>query len=113
MAWFNGRLGRLLLLIALGWPAAVPAQTVPHDPNLPTVKPGALRELSDNRIRQKIMAESQAPYAGRCVCPYQNKDSRGRSCKGRIEAIKTPPLPICKPGAVSDAMVKAWRKKHS
>lgn len=111
VSWFNGRLGCLILMAVLGWPAGVAAQAL-HDPALPSIKPPALQELSDNRVRQQIMTQSKAPYAGRCVCPYQTKDSRGRSCKGRIEKIKTAPRPICTPGAVTDTMVQAWRKKH-
>ena len=83
-----------------------------HDPNLPNVTPKALRKLSDNRIRQDIMRDSQAPYPTRCVCPYQTKDLRGRSCKGRHEVIKTRFQPICYPGQVTDNMVSKWRQKN-
>jgi hypothetical protein len=100
----------LVLLLATAYPAA--AQSNMRDPNLPTVKPDALQKLSDNRIRQKIMKESQSPFAGRCVCPYQTRDSEGKSCKGRIEVIKTNPKPICGAASVSDRMVQAWRKAH-
>jgi hypothetical protein len=47
-----------------------------HDP--PGVKPEALQQLSDNRVRQHIMRESQKRYSGRCVCQYQMKDSNGK-----------------------------------
>jgi hypothetical protein len=88
------------------------AQAPMHDPNLPSVKPEALRTLSDNRIRQDIMRNSQAPYPNRCVCPYQTKDLRGRSCKGRHEIIKTRPRPICYAEDVTDKMVSDWRGRH-
>ena len=103
-------LGCLILLLAFAGSAS--AQAPMRDPNLPTVKPGALQKLSDNRIRQKIMKESQTPYAGRCVCPYQTRDSEGKSCKGRIEVVKANPRPICGAASVSDRMVQAWRKAH-
>jgi hypothetical protein len=38
---------------------AQPAQPL-RDPTLPNVQPEALQQLSDDRIRQKIMQESQA-----------------------------------------------------
>ena len=106
-------LGCFLWLAAAGIPTSAGARAPLHDPNLPSVPPEALRQLSDNRIRQRIMMESQAPYRGRCVCAYQTKDSGGRSCKGRHEVVKTRPVPICTPTAVTDGMVKAWRKRKS
>jgi hypothetical protein len=56
------------------------AQAPLHDSDLPGVKPEALQQLSDNRIRQHIIRESQAPYGGRCVCQYQTKNANGHSC---------------------------------
>ncbi len=92
--------------------APVVAQTSLHDPNLPNVKSEELRQLSDNRIRQRIMRQSQAHYAGRCVCPYMTKDSNGRPCKGRHVVINTKPQPICYPGQITDQMVTDWRSRH-
>ena len=82
------------------------------DPNLPSVKTEALQQLTDNRVRQRIMQESQSHYSGRCVCQYQTKDSHGRSCKGRHEVIKTKPQPLCYPGQVTSEMVSDWRQRH-
>ena len=82
------------------------------DPNLPSVKPESLQQLSDNRVRQRIMLESQSHYSGRCVCQYQTKDSHGRSCKGRHEVIKTKPRPLCYPSQVDSEMVSDWRQRH-
>jgi hypothetical protein len=100
----------VMLFISLASP--VHAQAPPFDPNLPSVKPQALQHLSDNRVRQRIMQESQARYGGRCVCPYETKDLNGRSCKGRHEVITTPPRPICYPGRVTSEMVSDWRRHH-
>jgi hypothetical protein len=82
------------------------------DPNLPSVKPESLQQLTDNRVRQRIMQESQAHYSGRCVCQYQTKDSHGRSCKERHEVIKTKPQPLCYPSQVTTEMVNDWRQHH-
>ena len=82
------------------------------DPNLPSVNPELLQQLTDNRIWQRIMQESQSHYSGRCVCPYQTKDSHGRSCKGRHEVIKTKPQPLCYPSQVDSEMVSDWRQRH-
>jgi hypothetical protein len=102
----------LISTLTLVTASPVAAQAPTRDPNLTTVPPQALKELSDDRVRQKIMAESQSRYAQRCVCPYQVEDSRHRSCKGRHEVIKTKPIPICYPAEVSDAMIKQWRQRH-
>jgi hypothetical protein len=82
---------------------SIHAETPPVDPTLPSVKPEALKALSDNRVRQKIMLESQAHYSGRCVCSYQTKDTYGRLCKGRHEVIKAEPQPICYPAQITRA----------
>jgi hypothetical protein len=82
------------------------------DPNLPSVKPEALQQLTDNRVRQRIMQESKSLYSGRCVCQYQTKDSHGRSCKGRHEVIRTKPQPLCYPSQVTSEMVSDWRQRH-
>jgi hypothetical protein len=76
------------------------------------VRPEALQRLSDTRVRQQIMQESQAKYRGRCVCPYQTRDVRGRSCKGREEFVRSSPRPICFPEQVTPGMVSAWRRQH-
>ena len=85
------------------------AQAPLLDPNLPSAHPEALQRLSDDRVRQRIMQESQARYSSRCVCQYQTKDSNGHSCKGRHEVI---PGPVCYPNQVTDEMLSDWRQRH-
>jgi hypothetical protein len=99
-----------MLLISFAFPLHAQAQL--HDPNLPSVKPQTLQHLSDNRVRQRVMRESQVGYSGRCVCPYQTNDLNGRSCKGRHEVITTPPRPICYPSLVTSEMISEWRQRH-
>ena len=82
-----------------------------RDPSLPHASPEALKQLSETRIRQQIMLESQAPYRGRCVCPYQTRDAKGRSCKGRHETVTTLPKPICYPQQVTPAMIRNWKQR--
>ena len=91
---------------------SIHAQTPPVDPTLSSVKPAALKALSDDRVRQQIMLESQARYNGRCVCSYQTKDTYGRLCKGRHEVIKAEPQPICYPAQITGEMVINWRQHH-
>jgi hypothetical protein len=79
-------------MVLLGIIGSLYAQTPLHDPNLHTASPEALQQLSNERVRQKIIENSQAHYAGRCVCQYMTQDSRQHSCKGRHEVIKTKPL---------------------
>ena len=110
-AWLSACL-IVLLPCLLAFTGSSRAQAPLHDPNLPSVRPEALLQLSDNRIRQDIMRDSQAPYPNRCVCPYQTKDLKGRSCKGRHEIIKIRSQPICYPEKVTDKMVSDWRRRH-
>jgi hypothetical protein len=102
----------MAILTLFGLIAPLSAQTALHDPNLPTVKPQVLHQLANNRVRQRIMAENQAHYDGRCVCPYQTRDTNKQSCKGRHELIKTKPPPICYPRQITDEMVSNWRRRH-
>ena len=103
---------RAVLLFGLASLCYVRAEPAPHDPNLPTVKPEQLQRLSDTRVRQQIMHESQAKYRGRCVCQYQTRDDKGRSCKGRHELVESQPQPICYPAQVTPAMMSEWRLQH-
>jgi hypothetical protein len=98
----------MMALVSISTGAATP----PKDPNLPHAKPEALEQLSETRIRQKIMLQSQAHYAGRCVCRYQTHDAKGRSCKGRHELVTAPPEPICYPQQVTPAMITQWKQRH-
>ena len=95
-----------MLVISLASP--LHAQAPPRDPNLPSVKPQTLQHLSDNRVRQRILQESQVRYGGRCVCPYQTKDLKGHSCRNRHEIVTTRLFP----NQVTRAMVSDWRRHH-
>src|SRR4051794_4919718 len=108
------RLATALVASTLTLTTAKPltAQAPLRDPNLPSVPPQALQDLSDDRVRQDVMRGSQARYAGRCVCRYQTEDSSRRSCKGRHEVIKVKPIPLCYPAQVSDMMIREWRQRH-
>ena len=99
-----------VLLASLGSPLYAQAPLL--DPNLPSAHPEALQRLSDDRVRQQIMQDSQAHYSGRCVCQYQTKDLNGRSCKGRHETIKALPEPVCYPNQVTNKMLSDWRQRH-
>ena len=108
------RSGKVILIVMtlLGLVGSAAGQTGLHDPNLPTVKQEALRQLSDDRTKDKILAEAQGRYPNRCVCPYMTRDARGRSCKGRHEAVATGHPPVCYPRQVTAAMVNDWRRRH-
>jgi hypothetical protein len=103
---------RLIAVLLLSLNSPLYAQAPLVDPSLPSAHPEALQRLSDDRVRQRIMQESQAGYSGRCVCQYQTKDSHGRSCKGRHEAMKALPGPVCYPNQVTDEMLSDWRQRH-
>jgi hypothetical protein len=63
-----GKISKAYFVLAvdlLGSIGSLGAQAPLHDPNLPTASPEALQQLSDSRVRQKIMENSQAHYVGR------------------------------------------------
>lgn len=103
-----------LVTIAAGGPPA-PGSTPPPgpDPALPTVSGQALRQLTDNRTRQAMIAESMRQYRGECACPSQ-VDRHGRTCGKRAGKLIGPnhPKPFCTPIEISDEQVKAWREKR-
>lgn len=67
---------------------------------------------SDGDIKQAIIQESIANYAGNCPCPY-NTDRAGRRC-GKRSAYSRPGgrSPICYPEDVTQDMIKSYRQKH-
>jgi hypothetical protein len=103
---------RLIAVLLVSLDSPLYAQAPLLDPNLPSARREALQRLSDDRVRQRIMQESQARYSGRCVCQYQTKDSNGHSCNGRHEAIKALPKPICYPKQVTSEILRDWRQHH-
>ena len=102
----------LALAIILLTTLAARAQAPPHDENLPHAAPRALQRLSDDRLRQRILMESQAPFHGACACPHQATDARGRACHGRIVVLSSHKPALCSPAEVTDEMLAAWRKRH-
>ena len=103
---------RLVAVLVNLFSSPLYAQTPLLDPNLPSAHPEALQRLSDDRVRQRIMQESQAHYSGRCVCQYQTKDSKRHSCKGRHEVITELPEPVGYPNQVTNEMLSDWRQRH-
>src|SRR5687767_4147757 len=68
-------------------------------------------KLSDNQIRERIVAESLASYPGNCPCPY-NVDRAGRSCGARSAWSKPGGrAPICYVREVSDEQVRRYRSR--
>lgn len=74
---------------------------------LPLLAAGA--ELSDDQIRQTLIARSIAMYPGNCPCPY-NVDRAGRRC-GRRSAYSKPGgyAPLCYPADITPAMIASYR----
>lgn len=72
----------------------------------------ARSDLTDAQIRQRIIQESIASYAGPCPCPY-NIARNGSRCGGRSAYSKPGGAsPRCYPEDVSDEMVKEWRRRN-
>ena len=65
---------------------------------------------SDAEVKQRIIRESIASYAGSCPCPY-SRDRAGRSC-GRRSAYSRPggAAPICYPSDISAEEVRRARR---
>jgi hypothetical protein len=75
-----------------------------------TAKP-APAPKTDADIKQVLIRESIASYAGNCPCPY-NRDRAGRSC-GRRSAYSRPggAAPLCFAEDVTTKMVDDYRAK--
>jgi hypothetical protein len=99
-----------ILLLCVVANAPLRAEPAPHDDQLQHASPQALRQLSNDRIRQRMIQENIARYHGRCACPYQ-VDTRGHSCRGRVP-IRRGAARICFPGEITDQMVASWRAQH-
>lgn len=89
------RLGTLAIITLLAVPLAAVAERV-----------------SDDEVRQRIIAESIANYSGSCACPYNR--ARGGSRCGERSAYSRPggASPLCYPQDVSDGLVKRYRQRH-
>lgn len=93
----------LTLLLAL---SGASAQSDPQP-----VPAAAQARLSDDQIRDRIIASSIAAYSGSCPCPY-NTDRAGRRCGAR-SAYTRPggASPKCYRSDISDAEVARWRAR--
>jgi len=66
--------------------------------------------LSDDEVRQRIIAESIQAYPGNCACPYSTMRN-GARCGGRSAYSKPGGrAPICYADDVTDAMVARWKQ---
>ena len=77
----------------------------------PVSASAAQARLSDDQIRDRIIASSIAAYSGSCPCPYST-DRAGRRCWGR-SAYSRPggASPKCYRSDISDAEVARWRNR--
>ena len=68
---------------------------------------------TDAEIKQEIIRESIASYAGSCPCPY-SRDRAGNRCGGR-SAYSRPggASPLCYESDVTQEMVDDYRARHS
>lgn len=74
--------------------------------------PADAQQLTDDQVKQQIVAESIAAYPGRCPCPY-NRAKNGSQCGGRSAWSRAGGYsPICYPEEVTAEMVATWRAKH-
>jgi hypothetical protein len=74
--------------------------------------PSAAGPMSDDDVRQAVIAESIASYPGNCPCPY-NTDRAGRRCGGRSAHSRAGGYtPTCYPSEVSPAQIRAYRARH-
>jgi hypothetical protein len=72
----------------------------------------AADSLTDEQVRERVVAESIAAYPGNCPCPY-NVDRAGRSCGGRSAWSKAGGYsPICYTTEVTDDQIRDYRARH-
>lgn len=78
--------------------------------NQQPASPSNPANMTDEQIRQAIIRQSIASYAGNCPCPY-NTDRAGRRCGAR-SAYSRPggASPKCFASDVSDAEVQRYRQ---
>jgi hypothetical protein len=74
--------------------------------------PAGAQQLTDDQVKQQIIAESIASYPGNCPCPY-NRAANGSKCGKRSAWSRAGGYsPICYPEEVTTEMVSAWRINH-
>ena len=74
--------------------------------------PAAAEQLTDDQVKQAIIAQSIASYPGRCPCPY-SLAKNGSQCGGRSAWSRAGGYsPVCYFEDVTPAMVAAWRAEH-
>lgn len=72
----------------------------------------AKSNLSDEQIKQQIIQQSIAGYAGNCPCPY-NVARNGSSCGRRSAYLKPRGYdPICYPRDVTAGMIQDYRGRN-
>jgi hypothetical protein len=68
--------------------------------------------LTDEQIRERIVAESLRSYPGNCPCPY-HVDRAGRSCGKRSAWSRVGGYsPICYAREVSEEQVREFRARQ-
>jgi hypothetical protein len=74
--------------------------------------PAAAQQITDDQVKQQIIAASIASYPGNCPCPY-NRAANGSKCGKRSAWSRAGGYsPICYSEEVTEDMVAAWRTKH-
>jgi hypothetical protein len=77
-----------------------------------TFQARAADALTDDEVRQRIIAASKAAYPGSCPCP-ENLDRAGRRCGMRSARSKPGGESVlCYPTDVTDEQVKRWRSRN-
>jgi hypothetical protein len=68
--------------------------------------------LTDDQIREAIIAQSIAEYPGNCPCPY-NRAANGSKCGKRSAWSRAGGYaPICYPQEVTEEMIAQYRSGH-
>lgn len=76
---------------------------------LPGLADARGERMTDDQVRQAMIAESVASYPSVCACPYSAMRN-GRACGGR-SAYSRPGghSPLCYPQDITREMVTRWR----
>lgn len=75
-------------------------------------RPAWSETLTDEQVRERMIAESIASYPGDCPCPY-NLARNGSRCGGRSAWSKAGRHePLCFPDDIGDEEVRSYRERH-
>jgi hypothetical protein len=69
--------------------------------------------LSDDQVRDRMIADSIGGYSGPCPCPYNMMRNRKPCSTNSAYSKPGGAAPLCYRRDISDAMVRQWRQRQA